>query len=169
MSLTTMTTVLSVPTPARTLIPGGLFDRLTGRIAREELIERDLAERVMDQALAFLAASAHHAGEPLVPSDLVDIGWHTFILYTREYAEFRDRLAGRFIHHVPDDAPDAPTEKASPADVRTRTLDAIVRAGYAIDHELWTLTAGTCGSCHDDGNCSASGKDGTENTDTRKK
>lgn len=168
MNLATMTAIRFVPTPARTLLPGGLFDRLTARIARKEVIERDLAERIMDQALAFLAASAQHTGEPLVPSGLVDIGWHTFILYTREYAEFCDHLAGRFIHHVPNDAPDMPAEKASLVDVRTRTLDAIARAGYAVDHELWTFTAGNCSSCHEEGNCSASGKDGNENTETRK-
>jgi hypothetical protein len=36
----------------------------------------------------------------------VDNLWHTFILFTKEYAEFCNMVAGRFIHHVPstDDA-----------------------------------------------------------------
>ncbi|MBM7772940.1 hypothetical protein JOD54_003144 [Actinokineospora baliensis] len=33
---------------------------------------------------------------------------------------------------------------------------------------LWPLRA-QCGQCHEDGNCSNSGKDGNENSDTRKK
>lgn len=40
---------------------------------------------------------------PIGPSELVDIGWHTFILYTVDYAAFCERIAGRFIHHVPND------------------------------------------------------------------
>lgn len=59
----------------------------------------------MEQTLAFLAATANQADKPLSPSQPVDIGWHAFILYTREYAEFCQRVAGRFIHHVPTMTP----------------------------------------------------------------
>jgi hypothetical protein len=31
----------------------------------------------------------------------VDKLWHTFLLFTREYAQFCDTVAGYFIHHVP--------------------------------------------------------------------
>ncbi|MGH4005353.1 MAG: hypothetical protein ACRDSO_14740, partial [Pseudonocardiaceae bacterium] len=78
----------------------------------------------MDQALAFVATTGHHAGEPLAPSALVDIGWHTFILYTREYASFCNRVAGRFVHHVPDDAPTQPGS----ASASERTIAAIALA-----------------------------------------
>ncbi|HEU0053807.1 MAG TPA: hypothetical protein VFQ39_11535, partial [Longimicrobium sp.] len=36
----------------------------------------------------------------------VDELWHTFIIFTREYAQFCDVVAGRFIHHVPRDPSD---------------------------------------------------------------
>jgi hypothetical protein len=153
----------------RELISYELFERLTGRIVADHGMERDTADRILDQALAFLAASASHAGESsLSPSRLVDIGWHTFLLYTRDYAAFCQRVAGRFIHHVPDDAPGAPA-RTRPAENRDRTIAAITAAGFAVDEPLWTLGALDCGSCHEDGNCSASGPDGTENKDTRKK
>ena len=32
----------------------------------------------------------------------MDKGWHAFILHTADYAEFCDRVARRFIHHLPD-------------------------------------------------------------------
>ncbi|MFI6797220.1 glycine-rich domain-containing protein [Streptosporangium canum] len=64
-----------------------------------------LAEQIMKQALSFLAACAARPYARLAPSELVDIGWHTFILYTREYAEFCEQVAGRFINHAPDDDP----------------------------------------------------------------
>lgn len=54
----------------------------------------------MDQALAFLIACAN-TPRPLAPSAEVDLGWHTFLLYTNEYADFCERIAGRFIHHRP--------------------------------------------------------------------
>lgn len=37
------------------------------------------------------------------PSKMVDIGWHTFLLYTEAYADFCRKIAGRFIHHYPRD------------------------------------------------------------------
>lgn len=163
-----MTAVIAEMRSVRTLISPQLFARLTERIVKDKGTDRELAERIMDQALAFLGACALNPAASLAPSPTVDIGWHVFILYTEDYAAFCQDIAGRFIHHVPHDSPDAPERSACPSDVRARTLDAIERAGYAVDRELWTLTAGNCGSCHDDGNCSASGKDGNENTDTRK-
>lgn len=122
----------------------------------------------MNQTLAFLGTCAVNPGKALVPSSTVDIGWHMFILHTEDYAKFCHDIAGRFIHHVPDDSRDAPERSSRRCDVRARTLEAIESAGYALDHELWMFTAGNCGSCHEDGNCSASGKDGNENTETRK-
>jgi hypothetical protein len=143
----------------RVLIPDGLFGRLAARIAAERPdIDQAMAGRIMDQALAFLAAAGTHGGERLSPTTQVDIGWHTFILYTREYAEFCDRVAGRFIHHAPhDDTPDRTVEDAGCV---ARTLAAIETAGYTTDPGLWTVTA----KCSD---CSASGKDGNENTDSQ--
>ena len=32
----------------------------------------------------------------------MDAVWHAFILYTADYAEFRHRVAGRFIRHRPN-------------------------------------------------------------------
>jgi hypothetical protein len=32
---------------------------------------------------------------------IIDAMWHTFVLFTREYAEYCDEVFGRFIHHVP--------------------------------------------------------------------
>ena len=68
-------------------------------IPQEELAELR-AEWILDQALAFLGTCAVTAA-PLNPSETVDIGWHTSILYARDYAEFRNRVAGHFINHTP--------------------------------------------------------------------
>ncbi|PPK67913.1 hypothetical protein V5P93_007258 [Actinokineospora auranticolor] len=142
-----------------------LFDRLAQAVAREHNVSIDYAERVVDQALAFLATAATTPGDPLGPSAVVDWGWHAFILETHAYADFCERIATRFLHHVPDGAGGA---SAEPGERTRRTVAAITAAGYRVDHELWMET-GDCGPCHEEGNCHASGADGNENTETRRK
>jgi hypothetical protein len=39
-----------------------------------------------------------------MPSQAVDVAWHEFILFTREYASFCSKAFGRFIHHTPAEA-----------------------------------------------------------------
>lgn len=141
MSITT-----STHRTGRSLVSDDLFHRLVDRIVQTERFERDLAERIMDQALAFLLACAANVGPPLAPSELVDIGWHTFLLDTGEYAAFCDRVAGRFIHHVPTD--NKPVGE-SPGDVFTRTVTAMRSLGFRLDDALWPPAAlGSCTGCH---------------------
>lgn len=118
----------------RDLIDPALFDRLCRRIVLDYECDERRAARILDQALAFLAACAS-ARKPLAPSPEVDLGWHTFLLYTREYADFCDRVAGRFIHHRPDDDPTAPVGAEPPA----VTAGAIGALGFEVDLELWAV------------------------------
>ncbi|MFC9250974.1 glycine-rich domain-containing protein [Amycolatopsis thailandensis] len=143
------------------LVSADLFDRLVTRIAKEHDMKRELATRIVDQALAFLRASGEYHRAPLGPSELVDIGWHTFILYTREYADFCNNVVGKFIHHVPNDDGEG---EADPTQVITRTKDAIRDLGFAVDDDLWLAFNLTCNS--GDKGCRSSGADGNENTDT---
>lgn len=158
-------TVTTAGVAARSLVPEPLFDRLTNRIAMAHGVPHALAARIMDQALAFLATCATRRDSGLAPAASVDLGWHTFILYTREYTEFCDRIAGGYIHHVPVDGRGDGTTFATDrqTDV-TRSAAAIASAGFMVDQDLWSATAANCNS-GDDG-CRASGKDGNENTDT---
>ncbi|THV35690.1 glycine-rich domain-containing protein [Glycomyces buryatensis] len=131
----------------RDLVPGDVFAKLAKRIAIEHHFEAAMAERCMDQAAAFLAACAVTA-EPLSPSMAVDIGWHMFILHTRDYAAFCEQVAGQFIHHVPHES-----EEQGEADVQAvldRSAAAIRKAGFRLDAELWSsLKAGKCSQCKD--------------------
>ena len=99
----------------------------------------------MTEALAFLRACAT-AGRPLSPSLLVDVGWHTFILYTREYAEFCRQVAGRFLHHVPDDEadPDVPADDQAGHQVLRDTIAALTATGHWVDVQLWAPAAARC-------------------------
>ncbi|MEY9845591.1 hypothetical protein [Streptacidiphilus sp. MAP5-3] len=110
-------------------------------------LDQATAERILDQAIAFLATAAV-ATQPIGPSALVDIGWHTFLLHTRDYTAFCDRVAGRFIHHEPDtgDGPGVPLSAA---------INALRANGFTIDSELWgplgddlTMNADCDSRCH---------------------
>ena len=39
-----------------------------------------------------------------MPSQVVDVAWHEFILFTRNYQAFCARSLGRFLHHTPTEA-----------------------------------------------------------------
>jgi hypothetical protein len=136
----------------RTPLSAMLADRLVARIAAEHPeLTADLPARILDQTLAFLETCAT-ATEPIGPSVLVDIGWHTFILYTHEYTEFCDRVAGCYIHHVPDDTPTGdewPTVPKPGVATPAATVAAMRRAGYEVDMPLWSMnTTAECSQCH---------------------
>ena len=44
-----------------------------------------------------------------MPSQVVDIAWHEFILFTRSYKAFCRKSLGRFLHHTPTEAMSTPT------------------------------------------------------------
>lgn len=86
----------------RSLVEADLYEHLVDRIVHDEQIPRMAAEHAMDEGLRFLRDCADRPAERLSPSPAADVGWHTFILFTKDYAEFCERVAGRFIHHVPE-------------------------------------------------------------------
>ena len=51
------------------------------------------------------------AGKRLLsmPSQVVDVAWHEFILFTRNYQVFCQSALGRFLHHTPAEAMATPT------------------------------------------------------------
>ncbi|MFE2108355.1 glycine-rich domain-containing protein [Kitasatospora sp. NPDC059463] len=150
-----MTSISTERITGRSLIEPALFDRMVIRIARAEEMETGLAERIMDQALAFLGACAVNPGAGLAPSSLVDIGWHTFILHTTEYADFCHALSGRFLHHVPTDGADESTKGIGIAP----TAAVIEASGFAVDADLWSMSAECSeGSGGDGSDTSGSGK-----------
>ena len=45
-----------------------------------------------------------------MPSQAVDVAWHEFILFTRDYKKFCDKALGRFLHHTPAEAMSSQTK-----------------------------------------------------------
>ena len=144
-----MTTTTHDLREGRSLVDPELFHRLVQRVAEEHDHELSMAARIVDQALAFLGTSATHQGRPLSPSEIVDPGWHEFILHTVDYAAFCEQMAGRFLHHVPTDPQDQSTQGESAHEAFQYTVDAIAEAGFYVDADLWpTAHSVACSQCH---------------------
>ena len=131
---------------AQELIDDQLRARLVARIAREHGVDSPYAMRIVDQALGFLRLCAERPGQGYAPAPEVDLGWHTFILYTAEYADFCQRVAGRFIHHSPNDEPGRPKDVTSVP----RTVKALRSRGFVVDEQLWRVGFGEGAHCDDD-------------------
>jgi hypothetical protein len=56
-------------------------------------------------------AICNQSGKRMVsmPSQVVDVAWHEFILFTRAYKVFCTKALGRFLHHTPTEAMKTPT------------------------------------------------------------
>lgn len=68
-----------------------------------------LNESELDQVIRglkdyFHMISLSHRQMVSMPSQVVDVAWHEFILFTRAYAEFCSKGLGRFLHHTPAEA-----------------------------------------------------------------
>ncbi|MFF0729447.1 glycine-rich domain-containing protein [Streptomyces sp. NPDC004134] len=108
-------------------------------------MERDLAERVFGQAVAYLVTSAERPGTRMGPSRAVDRGVHSFVLDSINYTAFCDQHAGRYLHHVPH----LPGQVAQEPPALRDTVEAIRASGFRIDPELWAMKDGTdCSQCH---------------------
>lgn len=85
----------SAPVHGRSLVSDDLFIQIARRVVEHNTtVTPDLAERATDQTLAFLVTSAHRPG--LWPSQLVDKGWHAFLLDTPAYSSWCQQHAGGF-------------------------------------------------------------------------
>ena len=128
------------------LISEELWIRLTERLRKDEGFPAKgfLAERIMDQALGYLKLAATLPNGSFAPSALVDLGWHTFLMYTREYQNFcRELTGGYFIHHSPNDDPSVNSACASPSETAT-----VMRSlGIEVDDALWTCFDHGCSNC----------------------
>ncbi|GAA2959635.1 hypothetical protein GCM10020227_28560 [Streptomyces flavovirens] len=125
---------MSVPMPviARGLIRDERFASCRDTVVdANPAMSVELAARVVEEALKFVAACSRNPGVGLAPSRVVDEGWHALILHTAVYAELCDEL-GSFVHHFPGYDP-----TTYDPDVLNRTRHLIGELGYTADPELW--------------------------------
>lgn len=72
-------------------------------------LSKEQVDRVM-YGLREYFSICNTAGRRMVsmPSQVVDVAWHEFILFTRSYEEFCKQGLGRFLHHTPAEAMSTP-------------------------------------------------------------
>lgn len=107
--LTSLDEVLSYQHPA-----------VVRRFQKEYALRSEQAEQVFSDLLRFFWASKKHATQRTEnPNDEnldflfimdeemkdIDLMWHIFLLYTKDYADFCDKYFGEFLHHLPDIVP----------------------------------------------------------------
>ncbi|MBL1434434.1 hypothetical protein COB87_002625 [Candidatus Wolfebacteria bacterium] len=109
----------------------GLLNKLI-----EDGYSRHDAKELIDDVKKFLALAAS-VSEAIAPTKALDIGWHAFILFTREYSKFCLRYCGWFIHHEPvDKESDLPDYEMLP---RTKKL---AKAAFGALSKNWEVTKG---------------------------
>jgi len=105
------------------------------------------AEEVFQEMLKFLylcsrATTDGPEGFGIVVSteiEKIDWMWHTFLLFTMDYADFCERHFGFFLHHVPNEAEDQNETPVDENDLRSR-----VERQFALVYDVLgekTLTA----------------------------
>lgn len=109
--------------------------RITRRMMKEHQFSEEVANAVLDETLVFLNACQMAS---ISPSHLVDIGWHTFLLYTREYADYCQQAFGHFVHHNPTD------REGEVGSSLQYTLDFFTANGISFDAELWGAPKAGC-------------------------
>lgn len=90
--------------------------------------------------------------QKLTPPLPIDLGWHEFLMYTRDYQSFCTEVLGVLIHHVPDPVLQSVVNKTS-------SLATVNLAGEYFGElsRNWSkVSSGECNpdsDCHGDGSC----------------
>jgi hypothetical protein len=139
-----ITTTLVALRDPRTCVSTDVWEREVRLIMRDYEMDRDLAERTFGQTLAYLVTTAENPDVPMGPTPAVDKGVHSFVLDTPRYWDFCERYAGRYLHHIPH----LPEERNGRPKVLHGTVQAIRRAGFPLDSELWNAQDVDCHQCY---------------------
>jgi hypothetical protein len=74
-------------------------ERVIARLVEEHGMSREEAETLFMDTLRFLSLCGGDIN--VSPPARIDLGWHNFILHTRDYDNFCRSCFGHFIHHEP--------------------------------------------------------------------
>jgi hypothetical protein len=102
------------------------FQPLINRLVEKKGLEKADAEALYNDMLRFLYLCGTTA-KTLAPSERIDLAWHEFLLFTREYQNFCRRMFGFFIHHNPRESGKRPV----PSDGNSVIQDTLVAARAA--------------------------------------
>src|SRR5262245_36724734 len=75
---------------------------IVARYCKEENVSETYAREVERELRRYLAICAIYPDQTIPMYGPADKLWHVFITFTRDYAAFCQKVAGRFIHHTPE-------------------------------------------------------------------
>ena len=75
---------------------------ISERVRSKGILSEPVADQAVTEFKKYMALVALGYEELGMHSSEVDEIWHNFILFTREYAEFCNRVCGHMIHHRPN-------------------------------------------------------------------
>ncbi|QKW49624.1 hypothetical protein [Streptomyces buecherae] len=118
-----------------------IWDREIALLLRDNVMVRDMAERVLGNAVAYLVTAMEHPNVHIGVGKVVDIGVHQIILDTPVYFAFCDLYnGGRYKHH-------APLIERRGDGLVIRTAEFIRSNGFDADEELWAIDGANCSPC----------------------
>ena len=118
-----------------------IWDREVALLLRDEVMVRDLAERILGNAVMYMIASMEHAEVHLGVGKIVDIGVHQVILDTPVYFALCDLYnVGAYKHHAPF------IQRRDDGTV-TSTAEFLRSIGFDPDEELWARDGAECSPC----------------------
>jgi len=106
------------------------------RYCKEHHATREEGEEVFREMLKWLYLCSRSLGDgvpcAITPEiEKIDWMWHTFLLFTMDYADFCERYPGFFIHHVPTE--DEEVENAAEMDEDVVRAELERRYGFIYD------------------------------------
>ncbi|WP_151898111.1 hypothetical protein [Streptomyces sp. C8S0] len=125
------------------VLDGGmtLWDREVALLLRDHTMVRDMADRILGNAVMYTIGCMEHPEVHLGVGKLVDIGVHQLILDTPVWWALCDAYnAGRYKHH-------APFIERRRDGLCLRSADFLKSIGFDIDEELWAIDGTDCSPC----------------------
>lgn len=118
-------------------------------LMEKEKISRTEAELLFSDTVKFLFLCST-SEMSLSPTDKLDIGWHHFILNTKEYMKFCTEHLNKYIHHSPFTAQDKQELAYNPV----KETKEFAKSVFSDLSKNWNISANS--SCCSGGDCSNS-------------
>lgn len=118
-----------------------IWDREIALLLRDHTMVRDMAERILGNAVMYTIASIERPDVHLGVGKLVDIGVHQLILDTPVWFAVCDLYnGGEYKHH-------APFIQRLNDGTCLRTAEFMRSIGFDVDEELWAIDGANCSPC----------------------
>lgn len=82
------------------------FGKVLAKHIEDYSVSPDTANEILVELKRWLTLCVLHPENAYATGGKVDEMWHTFILFTKDYARFCHDIAGAFIHHAPETGSD---------------------------------------------------------------